>query len=165
MSLSDTPSVFLLKTLSFRTLVLKCQLKGFKTLFKEKALKISNFNKIRTLVLNTLKVKKAEPQIQGKTIDNETRCVHYHSDLDIIAIKFKCCGDYYPCFSCHEEAVDHVAQTWQKDEFDTFAIICGICKHELTIHQYLQSDSTCPNCQAAFNPKCSNHYHLYFDTE
>ena len=102
-------------------------------------------------------------EVKGKTVDNETRCVHYHSVLDVIAIKFKCCMTYYPCFSCHEEAVNHQAQTWKKEEFGSLAILCGVCQHEMTIKQYLNSHSTCPNCQTAFNPKCSNHYHLYFE--
>ena len=108
---------------------------------------------------------KKEPIVKGSTIDNETRCTHYHSDLDIIAIKFKCCGEYYPCYSCHEEATTHTAETWKKEAFDTPAILCGVCKNELTINEYLYSDSKCPFCEAPFNPKCSNHYHLYFDTE
>lgn len=104
-------------------------------------------------------------KVKGQTIDNQTRCVHYQSNLDIIAIKFKCCNEYYPCFSCHEEAANHPHQTWGKAEFDTLAILCGVCKQELTIHQYMKSDSICLYCQAEFNPKCRNHYHLYFDTE
>lgn len=43
------------------------------------------------------------PKIYGATIDNETRCTHYHTPLDIIAIKFKCCDKYYPCYKCHNE--------------------------------------------------------------
>jgi uncharacterized CHY-type Zn-finger protein len=108
---------------------------------------------------------KKEIEVKGKIVDNQTRCVHYRSDLDIIAIKFKCCNEYYPCFSCHEEEAGHEPQTWKKEEFDTLAILCGVCEHELTINEYLKSDAICPNCQAAFNPKCSIHYHLYFDTE
>lgn len=102
-------------------------------------------------------------EIKGKPVDDETRCEHYHSPLDIIAIKFKCCNTYYPCYFCHEETAGHTAQRWQADELDINAILCGVCKHELTISQYLHSGYHCPNCNAAFNPKCSNHNHLYFD--
>ena len=102
-------------------------------------------------------------EIKGKLVDMQTRCVHYHSDLDIIAIKFKCCDTYYPCFSCHEEVAGHSAQVWGKNEFNVLAILCGACKKELTIRQYMESQATCPHCEAAFNPKCSNHYHLYFE--
>ena len=37
--------------------------------------------------------------VAGDVIDSETRCTHYHSELDIIAIKFYCCDTYFPCFS------------------------------------------------------------------
>ena len=103
------------------------------------------------------------PVIKGDTVDDETRCTHYNSVLDVIAIKFRCCDTYYPCFSCHEEEAHHAPQIWPKNEFDTLAVLCGVCKHEMTINEYMKSDSECPNCDAAFNPKCSNHYHLYFE--
>ena len=106
---------------------------------------------------------KIKIDVKGETVDNQTRCVHYHSDLDIIAIKFKCCNEYYPCFTCHAETADHAPQTWDKNDSKILAVLCGACQQEMTIHQYLNSSSVCPFCQAAFNPKCSNHYHLYFD--
>ena len=101
--------------------------------------------------------------VKGNTIDDQTRCSHYHSDLDVIAIKFKCCNTYYPCFSCHAETEWHAPELWKKEEFYNFAILCGVCKHEMTIQAYLDCNSICPNCKAAFNPKCSNHYQLYFE--
>ena len=52
------------------------------------------------------------PRVLGPTADDETRCVHYQTRLDVIAIRFACCGEYYPCNLCHEEAADHPAQTW-----------------------------------------------------
>lgn len=45
--------------------------------------------------------------VKGRTTDDQTRCIHYHSAVDIIAIKFKCCNTYYPCFYCHEEEAGH----------------------------------------------------------
>ncbi|WP_100627290.1 CHY zinc finger protein [Algoriphagus formosus] len=104
-------------------------------------------------------------QVFGKPVDNQTRCIHWHSDLDIIAIKFKCCDKYYPCFSCHEEEADHEHQVWPKSEYDQKAILCGVCGTELSIQDYMSSNNTCPKCQSAFNPGCSKHYHLYFDEE
>jgi len=103
-------------------------------------------------------------EVFGKVIDDNTRCQHYHSAFDIIAIKFKCCEKYYPCFQCHEETAGHAAQTWSKDEWDIPAILCGVCKTELTINEYMRSGHCCPDCKAAFNPNCSKHYHLYFQT-
>jgi uncharacterized CHY-type Zn-finger protein len=101
--------------------------------------------------------------LKGKIIDNQTRCEHYHSELDIIAIKFRCCDTYYPCYLCHQEEANHEAKVWKKEEFDTKAILCGVCQSELSINEYFNSDSKCPNCHSRFNPKCSNHYHLYFE--
>ena len=101
--------------------------------------------------------------IKGKTTDNFTRCEHYHSSLDIIAIKFKCCNEYYACFYCHQEEADHEAQVWGKDEFANKAILCGQCKNEQSISEYMSSSNKCPNCGVNFNPNCKKHYHLYFD--
>lgn len=103
-------------------------------------------------------------RVFGKSVDHQTRCVHWHSQLDVIAIKFKCCDKYYPCFSCHEEEADHSHEVWPTEEFDSKAILCGVCGHEMTIQEYMDADNTCPKCQASFNPGCSNHYHLYFQT-
>jgi uncharacterized CHY-type Zn-finger protein len=103
-------------------------------------------------------------EVKGNPVDDQTRCKHYHSLLDIIAIKFKCCNEYFPCYQCHEEVTDHEAKVWKKDEWNTKAILCGTCKEELTINEYFQSNNHCPHCSAAFNPNCSKHYHLYFET-
>ena len=101
--------------------------------------------------------------VKGSVIDSQTRCSHYHSVLDVIAIKFRCCGQYYPCFLCHSESQNHTIERWQSHEFDTQAILCGVCQTTMTIQQYFDSNARCPNCEAAFNPKCSNHYYLYFE--
>lgn len=103
--------------------------------------------------------------IFGKPVDTQTRCKHWHSALDIIAIKFKCCDKYYPCYSCHTETADHEAQVWPKHEFATKAILCGVCGNELSIKDYMACDNTCPKCASLFNPGCSKHYHLYFETD
>lgn len=117
-------------------------------------------------VLEPLKVSQIRGiNVFGKPVDNQTRCVHWHSELDIIAIKFKCCDKYYPCFSCHEEEADHKHQVWPKAEFDQKAILCGVCGNELSIKDYMASNKTCPHCKSGFNPGCSKHYHLYFETE
>jgi len=103
--------------------------------------------------------------VKGKVIDNQTRCSHYHTDLDIIAIKFKCCDTYYPCYSCHAETTDHKALTWEVSERDEKAILCGVCGHQLTVQEYMDSNNTCPLCQSSFNPNCKKHYDLYFTME
>ncbi|TFE02478.1 CHY zinc finger protein [Jeotgalibacillus sp. R-1-5s-1] len=100
--------------------------------------------------------------VYGPQIDHETRCTHYHTQLDIIAIKFYCCGRYYPCKSCHDEAGCGKHQVWPADQFDQKAILCGACGTELTINEYLNCDAVCPSCHASFNPGCSLHKHYYF---
>ncbi len=102
-------------------------------------------------------------EVKGVGVDSKTRCLHYHSERDIIAIKFKCCNTYYPCHLCHEEKVGHEPVRWSREEWDTKAVLCGVCRNELTILQYMNSQSVCPHCQSDFNPGCRNHYHLYFE--
>jgi uncharacterized CHY-type Zn-finger protein len=102
--------------------------------------------------------------IDGSEVDPQTRCLHYHGETDIIAIKFKCCGSWYPCFECHTAVAGHDATVWPVNEFDEPAILCGNCGVDLTIDQYLDCDAICPECKARFNPGCANHYHLYFET-
>ena len=100
--------------------------------------------------------------VYGQIIDHQTRCKHYHSSLDIIAIKFKCCDHYYPCFECHQEIAGHEPERWGADERNTKAVLCGACGHDLTIAEYFSSGNECPQCHSLFNPNCEKHYHLYF---
>lgn len=99
----------------------------------------------------------------GQPIDDETRCIHYDSPRDIVAIKFKCCGEYFPCHRCHAETVDHPTEVWSSDDIDRYAVLCGRCGTELTIRAYLDCDNRCPQCDAAFNPDCRAHRHRYFE--
>ncbi|CAN5321311.1 CHY zinc finger protein [soil metagenome] len=102
-------------------------------------------------------------KVNGVDIDPQTRCVHYHSDLDIIAIKFKCCGDWYPCIDCHTTVAGHEADTWKATERDAVTVLCGHCGRQLTTNEYTNCDSTCPACSSGFNPGCLRHLHLYFN--
>ena len=102
------------------------------------------------------------PQVYGKTVDEHTRCVHYSTELDIIAIRFACCDRYYPCHLCHSETTDHPAQQWQREKWDRAAILCGLCWSQLTIETYRGADA-CPECTAPFNPRCAEHSSCYFD--
>ncbi|KZN24565.1 hypothetical protein A4G99_09340 [Haladaptatus sp. R4] len=101
--------------------------------------------------------------VHGVDVDAETRCAHYDTERDVIAIRFPCCDEYYPCFRCHDAVAEHPRETWPEDERDTEAVLCGVCGAELTIAEYLDSGSQCPDCDAEFNPACANHYELYFD--
>ena len=100
----------------------------------------------------------------GARIDDETRCAHYRDECDIIAIKFKCCGDWFPCHQYHAELASHAAAVWPKEEFDARAILCGGCGHQLTIREYFGCDSVCPHCRRHFNRGCASHRHLYFES-
>lgn len=98
----------------------------------------------------------------GVDVDAETRCRHYHGETDIIAIKFKCCGRWFPCFECHAAVADHEPQVWPIEKRGESAILCGVCGQQLSINEYFACNSTCPKCESKFNPGCANHYHLYF---
>ena len=101
--------------------------------------------------------------IHGTDVNERTQCAHYHSERDIVAIQHKCCGEFYACIQCHNEVVSHQAEVWPKAEFQNQVIYCGNCHQTLGIDSYLGCDNACPHCQAAFNPGCANHYHLYFE--
>ncbi|MBB5174187.1 CHY zinc finger protein [Texcoconibacillus texcoconensis] len=101
-------------------------------------------------------------QVQGVKVDKNTRCQHYHTKRDVVAIKMNCCQTYYSCFQCHQEMTDHNIETWSKEQFDEKAILCGVCGTELTITQYMKAKDHCPHCFTAFNAGCRHHYHLYF---
>ena len=102
-------------------------------------------------------------EVKGKLLDSQTRCQHYHKEEDIVAIKFKCCQTYYPCYTCHHETADHPAMTWNEDECNEKAILCGNCGEELTIQEYIHHPLACLKCEARFNSGCQHHSHLYFE--
>ncbi|KAE9401960.1 hypothetical protein BT96DRAFT_856068 [Gymnopus androsaceus JB14] len=102
--------------------------------------------------------------VHGIDVRPHTQCAHWHSSRDIIAIRHKCCGEYYACISCHEALAGHKNQVWPKDEWGPSNIVlCGKCLCEMSVVQYLGCDNHCPSCKAEFNPGCRNHYHLYFE--
>jgi uncharacterized CHY-type Zn-finger protein len=109
-------------------------------------------------------MKVGDVNVRGVEVDSETRCAHYRSERDIIAIRFKCCGEWFPCHSCHAELAGHTPTVWPKEESDTLAVLCGACGHQLTVSEYLDCGSKCPKCRREFNPGCAKHYDLYFDT-
>jgi uncharacterized CHY-type Zn-finger protein len=105
------------------------------------------------------------PKVHGVELDGETRCAHWHSPRDVIAIKMKCCGEYYGCKDCHDALAGHATKVWPRAEWNDKAVLCGVCGSELSIRAYLDCNNICPTCSAAFNPGCRNHYHFYFETE
>lgn len=99
----------------------------------------------------------------GIAVDEETRCRHYDDAVDVVALRFACCETYYPCYACHAEATDHEPEQWPRDRFDEPAVLCGVCREELTVDAYLDCADSCPGCGAAFNPGCRAHHHRYFE--
>lgn len=101
-------------------------------------------------------------EVHGIDVNAHTGCAHYSSDLDIVAIKFKCCNRYYACYQCHEDLEIHPAVVWEEDELYTKAVLCGRCGYEHTILEYISSNNRCQSCASHFNPKCKLHWDLYF---
>lgn len=102
------------------------------------------------------------PPVRGPVVDDQTRCVHYRTPRDVVALEFACCEEFYPCHRCHAETADHAARVWPRDRRDREAVLCGVCGHLLAIADYLLVES-CPACGSAFNPGCRDHAHLYFE--
>ena len=102
------------------------------------------------------------PRVEGVNLDPQTRCAHYHSALDIVAIRMRCCGVYYACKDCHDVLADHAIVVWPRAEWSAKAILCGACSAELSIESYLGGDNRCPSCRAGFNPGCRHHHRFYF---
>jgi uncharacterized CHY-type Zn-finger protein len=102
--------------------------------------------------------------VLGVDVDSQTRCAHYRSPRDIVAIRMKCCGSWYACCDCHAALADHPLQPWPREEWDARAVLCGGCGTQMRIRDYLEAGDVCPSCNAGFNPGCRAHHHLYFET-
>lgn len=100
-------------------------------------------------------------EVRGVDVDDETRCAHYGTDRDVVAIRFACCDTYFPCHRCHEEVADHDPERLPVERREEPAVLCGACGAELAVQEYL-GVVACPACATAFNPACADHYHLYF---
>lgn len=111
------------------------------------------------------KVTIGEVTVYGVEIDPNSRCRHWHSILDIVALKFACCGNWFACFDCHRELADHEPGVWSRGSHEELAAMCGACGRILTVSEYTDGDSTCPRCAQGFNPGCAKHYHLYFERD
>lgn len=104
----------------------------------------------------------SEIEVKGVKVDEEARCLHYHKEIDVIAIQFACCNEFYACYHCHKEEADHSAKRWPKTKWSQKAILCGHCKKTMTIFDYMQTNM-CPDCKHPLNEKCLGHYPLYFE--
>lgn len=105
-------------------------------------------------------------EVRGVGVDEQTRCAHYDTDRDVVAIRFPCCDAFYPCFRCHEAVADHPATRWPADSREAGAVLCGRCGITHAIGAYLALDPetpACPACGAAFNPGCADHHDRYVE--
>jgi uncharacterized CHY-type Zn-finger protein len=103
-------------------------------------------------------------------------CAHWHSPLDVVAVRFHCCGRTYPCLHCHDEAEDHSVTPWPTAtvvDRAQDAVLCRSCGVWLTVGEYLDvyaasaspaspARPCCPRCAAPFNPGCALHAGVYF---
>lgn len=101
--------------------------------------------------------------LRGVAVDAETRCAHWNAPVDVIALRFGCCEDYYPCARCHDATTDHESTPWPRKRFDEPAVLCGVCSESVTPREYFDGDAVCPNCGAAFNSGCRSHRDAYFE--
>ncbi|MEL5989892.1 CHY zinc finger protein [Microbacterium phosphatis] len=107
-------------------------------------------------------IRVGEHLVHGLPVDAQTRCVHWATELDVLAILFPCCDRWYPCHDCHAADADHEAATWPASDGAREALLCGVCGSTSTIDAY-RATSRCGGCGRAFNPSCARHHHLYFD--
>ena len=124
--------------------------------------------------------------LRGVAVDPETRCAHWDSERDVVALRFGCCAVFSPCHACHAETADHDPEPWPRTRFGEPAVLCGVCGTTLSARAYLGGDSeglrasdsegqsssgsrakpdndACPACGAAFNPGCRRHRDRYFE--
>ncbi|KAF2011476.1 hypothetical protein BU24DRAFT_281853 [Aaosphaeria arxii CBS 175.79] len=113
------------------------------------------------------------PTVHGLSVTPLTQCTHWHSPLDIIAIKHFCCQKFYACISCHDALESHASAPWPKEVYEKDAsneggqgaVLCGKCKHVLGVSEYLGCGSQCTKCGSGFNPGCKLHWGLYFEVD
>lgn len=84
-------------------------------------------------------------EAQGFLVDKQTRCIHYHSKLDIIALQCYDCKKYYACYRCHDSLENHLFEPYPSSLIQDKPILCGVCLNLLTYKQYKESLS-CPFC-------------------
>ncbi|SCU94390.1 LAFA_0F21550g1_1 [Lachancea sp. 'fantastica'] len=108
---------------------------------------------------------------KGLLIDNQSRCVHWNSQLDVVCFKLKCCQHYYACHSCHDALESHPVQKYNiSQDPSSHVVLCGVCRNTMSFNQYRSKTASirdqslqCPFCCASFNPNCKLHYSIYFD--
>lgn len=101
--------------------------------------------------------------MRGKPVDDQTRCAHWHGEMDVVAFRFPCCDGWWPCHTCHAEVAGHQAKPWPKSRGGEKSVMCGVCTSRMTGAEYRASDNRCPSCGHGFNPGCKAHWPQYFE--
>ncbi len=94
----------------------------------------------------------------GHLVDDAGRCVHYHSELDVVANRCALCRKFYACFKCHDECEDHAFSP--VDDSEEATVLCGVCGATFSYAEYCEL-SRCPSCGSHFNPRCALHKNHY----
>ena len=100
-------------------------------------------------------------QAQGLLVDDESRCIHYHGEKDIVSLQCYECKKYYACYQCHNAMETHIFSPYPLTLAEDRPILCGVCKRIMTFQEY-QKQIACPYCKSPFNPGCKQHYSYYF---
>ncbi|KRL43329.1 CHY zinc finger protein [Lacticaseibacillus manihotivorans] len=98
-----------------------------------------------------------KPKIYGQQLDVASRCRHYHSDLDVVALWCGQCQKFWACYEFHDAMGDHEFVPLPKAQA---LVLCGACRCMMTYSQY--QSGACPNCWYPFNPRCELHTDHYF---
>lgn len=96
--------------------------------------------------------------IRGVDVDEQGRCVHWHTEHDVVANLCGICGQFWACHGCHEELADHPFGRVDPDTPGT--VLCGVCGHLSSYADY-SAAHVCAGCGHVFNSRCALHRGLY----
>jgi uncharacterized CHY-type Zn-finger protein len=94
--------------------------------------------------------------VHGLDVDYQNRCEHSDSPRDVVAVRFRCCKTYYACRLCHEALADHAASSLSEADAEELAVLCGICRTELSICTSMESqkgvrDAALPSASISYD--------------
>eukprot|EP00940_MAST-03C_sp_MAST-3C-sp2_P000557 g557.t1 len=96
----------------------------------------------------------------------QSRCSHWHLDVDRLALQSPCCLKFYACAECHDAMETHKLKPWKvTTSLHHQALLCGACGKTFSFAEYFKAPNACPHCAAGFNPKCKTHWTTYFSTD
>lgn len=104
-------------------------------------------------------VRTTSTKVYGHLTDGQSRCIHYHSVLDVVANKCAICRKFYSCFKCHDDMENHKYGAIPHTE--AASVMCGVCGNQFSYAEYAQMGSSCRVCKASFNPRCALHKDIY----